>query len=175
MDPQDPTQMMSQLSTLTSVQKLASIDQNITKMLGANTMPASSYLGNYVGLSADSTTVSNGDGGTMKLNLPQDATSVTVNLLSADGQTIVDTMKLGAATKGDAFASLNFSKAPDGDYKVSVTAASASGQNFNPAFSIGGIVTSVRTGVTPTLMIGGREVQTSTVIEVATPPNVAAA
>lgn len=174
MNPQDPTQMLSQLSELTSVQKLTSIDSNLAKMVDANSIPTSSYLGAYVGLSSSTASVRSGDAGMIRLNLPEDASAISLKFLSADGQSVVKSVDLGEASKGAQYAYLNSLDLPDGDYQLRIDATNASGKVFNPTFTVGGIVTAIHTGAENTLTVNDQEISTSQVVEIAVPPSVGA-
>lgn len=168
--PMDSKEFAVQLAQFTQVEQLVSINNKLGGGAG-DISSVSGYLGHYVTLSGDGITVAGGNGGSLSMNLAQNAADVKVDILNKDGE-VIGSSNLGPAQAGKRSVQLKDLNVPDGSYSVKVTAVSSStGQAFNPEVATGGMVTGVIPGPTPKLMVDGREVTLDQVKEVTVAPD----
>jgi flagellar basal-body rod modification protein FlgD len=172
--PLDSKEFAVQLAQFTQVEKLISIDQKLSSQQSSISSLAG-YLGQQVTLAGDKVTVKGGSAGQLELKLPQDASSVTVQLLGKNGEVIGES-SLGALQAGSRTVDLQAAGVPDGAYSIKVSALSSrSGSNFTPETQISGRVTGFVPGPSPMLIVNGREVAVSDIKQVTLPPEPPAA
>jgi len=137
----------TQLETLVSLQKAT----QSTQALG--------YVGQIVALDGQTSKLENNTAG-WSFNSPKPATA-TVNIINSAGATVfTGTYSLNAGVQNFVWDGRNNSgvKQADGDYKLSITAKDASGQNVAVSTEVQGIVDSVDlTKSPPTLSINNTE------------------
>jgi len=137
----------TQLETLVSLQKAT----QSTQALG--------YVGQIVALDGQTSKLENNTAG-WSFNSPKPATA-TVNIINSAGATVfTGTYSLNAGVQNFVWDGRNNSgvKQADGDYKLSITAKDASGQNIAVSTEVQGIVDSVDlTKSPPTLSINNTE------------------
>ena len=96
--PMDSKEFAVQLAQFTQVEKLVSIDQQLSKQT-QNMSSMTGYLGNKVVLSSGDVQVKSRSGGQVELNLSQDAQNVRIQLLDKNGavvgQSVVDALPKG--------------------------------------------------------------------------------
>jgi flagellar basal-body rod modification protein FlgD len=165
--PVDSKEFAVQLAQFTQVEKLISIDQKLSNQANATSSMAG-YLGQQVVLNNGSVQVKSGDGGKLQLELGQDASAVTVQLLNKAGA-VIGEKSVGELSSGKHMISLNQLQAPDGVYTAKVKAIGRGGGEFEPRAAVGGVVTGFIPGLDPKLIVGGREVSMSEVKEVSVP------
>lgn len=171
--PLDSKEFAVQLAQFTQVEKLISIDQKLSAQQSSISSLAG-YLGQQVNLAGNQVTVKGGSAGQLQLNLAQEASNVTVQLLGKDGE-VVGESSLGALSAGKQMVDLKQLGVPDGVYGVKVSALSRnSGSAFSPEVQLSGRVTGFIPGATPKLIVNGREVAVSDVKEVTLPPQAVA-
>jgi flagellar basal-body rod modification protein FlgD len=171
-DPESPTdskEFATQLAQFTQVERLISIDDKLGTKAG-DASSVAGYLGQQVTLDGSRIDVKGGQGGQLSMNLAQDATEVTLQLLDKDGE-VVGEKALGAFGAGKQNAALNGLSVPDGTYGIKVSAISARGTGtFIPDVSLSGIVSGFIPGPDPKLIVDGREISISAVKQVSVPP-----
>jgi flagellar basal-body rod modification protein FlgD len=165
--PLDSKEFAVQLAQFTQVEKLISIDQKLASQASATTSMAG-YLGQQVVLNDSTVQAKGGDAGKLQLQLGQEATSVSVQLLNKAGA-VVGEKTVGALKAGKSMVSLNDMKVPDGAYQVRVKALGKTGAAFEPQAAVSGVVSGFIPGLDPKLIVGGREVSMSAVKEVSLP------
>jgi flagellar basal-body rod modification protein FlgD len=165
--PVDSKEFAVQLAQFTQVEKLMSIDDKLTAQSNAATMSSmAGYLGHNVVLNNQDVSVKGGQGGSLQLNLSQDAGSVTVQFLNAKG-TVVGQKDLGELSAGKQVVSLGDAGVPDGNYRTKVVAKyKYGGGNFEPSVAAVGLVSGFIPGPTPKLIVNGNEISPSDVKEV---------
>lgn len=166
--PMDSKEFAVQLAQFTQVEKLVSIDAQLSKQ-SQNMSSMTGYLGNKVVLASDEVQVKSRNGGQVQIDLSQDAENIRVQLLDAKGavigQTVVDQL-----TKGKQLVSLDGIAVPDGQYRVQVKASSRYGAGeFSVAAAAAGIVSGFIPGPDPRLIVNGREISVSEIKEVSIP------
>lgn len=166
--PMDSKEFAVQLAQFTQVEKLVSIDAQLSKQ-SQNMSSMTGYLGNKVVLASKDVQVKSRNGGQVQLDLSQDAENIRVQLLDAKGaivgQTVVDHL-----TKGKQLVSLDGIAVPDGQYRVQVKASSRYGAGeFSVAAAAAGIVSGFIPGPDPRLIVNGREISVSEIKEVSIP------
>jgi flagellar basal-body rod modification protein FlgD len=167
LDPMNSEQFAVNLAQFSQLEQLISINDKIGGS-GTELTSMAAYLGHEVTLAGDTLQVQNGDGGRVKFNLEEDASQVQVELLDANGA-VRDTKVFADLKAGKQSLELSGLNVQSGEFKVRVTAAGVNGGTSQPAAQIAGIVSGFVPGPEPVLMVGGREVSPSEVIEVSIP------
>jgi len=166
--PMDSKEFAVQLAQFTQVEKLISIDEQLSKQ-SQNAGSMAGYLGQQVVLNSEVAVVKGGQGGQVQLNLAQDASSVRVQLLNKDGQ-VVGEKAFGELSKGKQLVTLEGLSVPDGAYQISVKAASRFGAGqFGVPASVAGLVSGFIPGPDPKLIVNGREISVGEIKEVSVP------
>ena len=165
--PVDSKEFAVQLAQFTQVEKLMSIDEKLTAQSNAASMSSmAGYLGHNVVLNNRDISVKGGQGGSLQLDLSQDAGSVTVQFLNAKGS-VVGQKDLGELKAGKQVVSLGDAGVPDGSYTTKVVASyKYGGGNFEPRVAAVGLVSGFIPGPTPRLIVNGNEISPSDVKEV---------
>lgn len=165
--PLDSKEFAVQLAQFTQVEKLISIDQKLQSQASATSSMAG-YLGQEVVLNNNTVQAKGGNAGKLQIQLGQEATAVTVQLVNKAGA-VVEEKAVGALQTGKRMVSLDELKVPDGEYQVRVKAIGRTGAQFEPKAAVSGIVSGFIPGLDPKLIVGGREVSMSDVKEVSLP------
>lgn len=166
--PLDSKEFAVQLAQFTQVEKLVSIDEQMSK-LNQNASSMSGYLGQQVVLNSEVAVVKSGQGGQAQLNLSQDAQNVRVQFLNKDGK-VVGEKVIDQLSKGKQLVTLDNLSIPDGAYKISVKAASRFGAGeFGVPASVAGLVSGFIPGPDPKLIVNGREISVGEIKEVTIP------
>ncbi len=166
--PMDSKEFAVQLAQFTQVEKLVSIDAQLSKQ-SQNMSSMTGYLGNKVVLASGDVQVKSRNGGQVQLDLSQDAQNIRVQLLDSKGavvgQTVVDQL-----SKGKQLVSLEGIAVPDGKYRVQVKASSRFGAGeFSVPVAAAGIVSGFIPGPDPRLIVDGREISVGDIKEVSIP------
>ncbi|RMD85010.1 MAG: hypothetical protein D6808_06030 [Candidatus Dadabacteria bacterium] len=164
LDPQKGDEFAVNLAQFSQVEQLVELN----KKLGGDTQNSASlasYLGNEVILDTDKITVSNNDGGILRVNLPTDISSMQIDLIDESGS-VVETVNLGESSAGTQTVILNGLDTSSGTYDFKVTAKTESGTEFDVDAKVGGIVTGFIPGPDQVLLLGNREVKVSDIREV---------
>lgn len=166
--PMDSKEFAVQLAQFTQVEKLVSIDQQLSKQT-QNMSSMTGYLGNKVVLSSGDVQVKARSGGQVELNLSQDAQNVRIQLLDGNGA-VVGQSVVDALPKGKQMVSLDGIAVPDGVYRVQVKASSKYGAGeFSVPAAVAGIVSGFIPGPDPKLIVNGREISVGEIQEVSIP------
>ena len=178
-DPMDPVKnrdLVAQLATLTSVQKLTAIDEKLSGLQQGTLEGASLQSANLIGktvtartntLTVNSLGVSAGGYG-----LPKAADSVKVAVVDSTGQ-VVKTLDMGAQQAGNKTfqwdgKDVNERRMPNGKYRFEVTATDSAGASIAPTTEVSGLVSEVRyTNGAPEVVVGNVHVGLSDVTSVA--------
>ncbi len=166
--PLDSKEFAVQLAQFTQVEKLISIDEQLTKQ-SENVSSMAGYLGQQVVLNSSDVLVKGGKGGQLQVDLGQDAQNVRVQLIDGTGK-VVGEKVIDNLNKGKQLITLDQLAVPDGEYQVKVSATSRFGAGvFNPATAVAGIVSGFIPGPDPKLIVGGREISVGEIREVSLP------
>jgi flagellar basal-body rod modification protein FlgD len=166
--PMDSKEFAVQLAQFTQVEKLVSIDQQLSKQ-SQNMSSMTGYLGNKVVLSSSDVLVKARSGGQLQLDLSQDAQNVRIQLLDRNGAVVGESV-VDQLAKGKQLVSLDGVAVPDGAYSVKVTAASKYGAgDFTVPAAVSGIVSGFIPGPDPRLIVNGREISVGEIKEVSIP------
>jgi flagellar basal-body rod modification protein FlgD len=178
-DPMDPIQnrdMVAQLASLTSVQKLSGIDQKLAGLQRGALEGASLESANLIGktvtakinrLTVDSLGVSTGGYG-----LPTDADSVKVAIVDSAGQ-VVQTLDMGKQAAGNKTfdwdaRDVSGRRVANGKYSFQVTATNSAGAPIIAKTEVSGPVSEVRySNGAPEVVVGNMHVGLSDVTSVA--------
>jgi flagellar basal-body rod modification protein FlgD len=151
LNPVDSKEMISQLATLTSVEKLTSLDTNMTKMraesAGMASMQATALIGKTVEANASHLTLDGINPAQAEFTLQDVAQSVSVTVRDAAGNT-VRTLELGPQTQGGHtidWDGINDEgqRALNGQYSFEITAKSDTGQPVAATSRVNGLVSEV--------------------------------
>ena len=178
-DPMDPMQnrdMVAQLATLSSVQKLTGIDEKLAALqkgsLQDSSLQSSSLIGKNVTAKTNRLTLNSIGAATGGFKLANDAESVKVSVLDSQGQ-IVNVVDLAAQKTGARSfqwdgKTVTGARAAPGDYTFKVDATNAAGSPVVTSTEVSGLVSEVAyTNGTPEIVIGDARVGLSDVTSVA--------
>jgi flagellar basal-body rod modification protein FlgD len=178
-DPMDPVKnrdLVAQLATLTSVQKLAAIDEKLAGLqqgtLEGASLQSANLIGKTVTAKTNSLTVNSFGVGAGGFGLPKAAETVTVSIIDSAGQ-VVRTLDLGSQAAGSKTfqwdgQDINGRRSPNGKYRFQVTATDAAGAAVTPTTEVSGLVSEVRyTNGAPEVVVGNVHVGLSDVTSVA--------
>jgi flagellar basal-body rod modification protein FlgD len=178
-DPMDPMQardMVAQLATLTSVQKLTTIDSQLSRLNDGSVASASMQSANLIGrtITADKSRLQlNGIGlPTGGYTLPSAADSVSINVLNSEGK-VVRTLDMGAQKAGqqtfqwDGRSDGN-TRLSNGAYTFQVAAKNAAGTAVPVSTQVSGLVSEVtfENGAAE-VVVGGARVSLADVTQIA--------
>ncbi|MBN8807998.1 MAG: flagellar hook assembly protein FlgD [Sphingomonas sp.] len=164
-NPVDNTQMVAQMAQFSSLQGITDMSTTLksiaAKLTGTSTTDAMSYVGKNV-LTEGNTAYGRTTGGIAgAVELDSDASNVTVTISDGNGQTL-KTLNLGKQAKGTATYDWDGTTdagtaAGSGPFKVSVTAADASGKAVSNRSLVWAPVTAVSnpSSGSPTLSVAG--------------------
>lgn len=170
MNPMDGDQFAVNLAQFSQLEQLVSINGKLgDDKTGGDSASLASYLGHEVLLDKTAVTVESGDGGMLRVDLPADAAEVSVDLVDKNGLT-VDTVALGARTKGEQSLTLDNLSVPNGDYTYKINMVTAEGGNATVLGQVGGLVSGFIPGADPKLLVGGQEISPTAVTAVLAPP-----
>jgi flagellar basal-body rod modification protein FlgD len=175
LNPTDAKEFVTQLSTLTSVEKMGAMADQLGALQVATSSMVANQASNLVGKSieGDGKTLYLGESGaaTSGINLSEGASSVTMTIRDAKG-VAVRTIKDGAAAPGTHAFSWDGKlesgeRAPTGKYSLEVTAKNASGASIAANAKIAGVVTAVsyERGF-PELLVGNTSVALANVTKI---------
>jgi flagellar basal-body rod modification protein FlgD len=165
LDPLDTNQFTQQLVQFASVEQQIKSNDTLSALLVATKAATATNALGFVGMeiTADGTTTKlEGGKATWNLNLPRAAARATVTVRDSNGATVFSESKaLNAGTQSYAWdgKSANGTRAPDGNYTISVTATDVTGKDMTVKTEITGVVDSVDlTGSAPALKVGAATV-----------------
>jgi flagellar basal-body rod modification protein FlgD len=151
LNPMDSKEMISQLATLTSVEKLTSLDANMMKMraesAGMASMQATALIGKTVEADASHLTLESTKPAQAEFTLEGIAQSVTVTIRDAGGNT-VRTLELGPQGPGSHDLEWDGTdgkgtRSDNGQYSFDIAAKSANGQPVASSSRVKGLVSEV--------------------------------
>lgn len=183
MEPMDTDAMMTQLSQLTSVERLVAIDGRLETLgvatAGIANSQASDLVGRYVEADASHLLLNEGTAVDGAFQLGAGAARATVELRDASGH-VVRTLELGALPAGPAHFTWDGrdetgAVLPSGRYSVAVRAVDADGGPVQVDLSARGVVDAVTyEGGYPALSVGGSAVVMGDVRSIGATPAAAA-
>jgi flagellar basal-body rod modification protein FlgD len=151
LNPTDSKEMIAQLATLTSVEKLTSLDSNMLKMraesAGMASMQATALIGKTVEADASHLTLEGKNPAQAEFTLEGAAQSVSVVVRDAAGNT-VRTLDLGAQGMGKHTIDWDGTdghgtRAPNGQYSFEIAAKAPNGQPVASSARVTGLVSEV--------------------------------
>lgn len=173
LDPLDTNQFTQQLVQFASVEQQLKTNDTLSALLTASQSTNLSNAANFIGktITADGSTSVLQDGkATWNVNLPRDATKATLTVVDSNNNVVWTETK--AMSSGDNTYTWNGRDstnmlAPEGSYKLTVTATDASGATVTPSLTFNGVVdgVNVANGATQ-LKIGDRTVSLDKVLSV---------
>jgi flagellar basal-body rod modification protein FlgD len=179
LEPVDNQAFIAQLAQFASVEQLEGLGGRLDTLLlaqaSANQMNTAALVGKEVLFRTDGITL--GASPPAKFEVTQDgASDATVALVADRTGKVVRTLQLGPRPAGTFAASWDGldekgNALPPGDYVLTVSAKREDGEEVNVASSIRGVVSGVTfENQAPELLVGGRHVQMSDVIQIASTP-----
>lgn len=176
LEPLEAREMVTQLSQLSAVERLASIEEGVAgvraEMTGMASTQLSSLLGRMVTADASSLVLGSAGAASGVFEVPRQAASVEVTVRDGTGD-VVRTLVLPNAPPG----SHNFTwdgnddggkRLPPGRYAVDVAAEDEQGNRLNASTRLSGIVTEVSYGNgTPEVVVGTTRVLFNEVTSIA--------
>lgn len=172
---QDPLEPMKgeefavNLAQFSQLEQLIAINQKLTGSDDSAAVASlAGYLGKEITLVDNNIQFSNGDGGIIKFDLAQEASSVRVELLNSDGS-VKDVIEIGELNAGRQAVALAGNTSENGTYAYRIMAKGRDGREFQVAGRVAGVVSGFVPGPEPKLLIGSREVDPSAIAEVSLP------
>lgn len=179
LEPVDNQAFIAQLAQFASVEQLEGLGSRLDTLLlaqaSANQMNTASLVGKEVLFRADGITL--GASPPARFEVTQDGSSdATVALIADRSGRVVRTLPLGPRDAGTFATSWDGldekgNALPPGDYVLTVSATREDGAEVHVASSIRGVVAGVTfENQAPELLVGGRRVQMSDIVQIATTP-----
>ena len=159
--PTDTNTMTQQMATFSQVAGIAEMNQSLKSMLtGVNASrfgDASGWIGRAALITGNVATQATNGAYAGQINLPADATDVTLNLVNSSGQTVYS-KALGAKGQGDVSWSWDGkdtagNPTKDGALQVIVTATGANGKSLTPTNATWNEIQSVKSPATGTTQL----------------------
>lgn len=180
LNPMDDKETLAQLAQFSSLEQLANLNSQMTKVAeaisGQQFQNATNYIGKSVLAGGNQIALKDKEATKITYTLPDDAASVNANIKDKDGN-IVQTVKLGDKEageydftwKGKGFSGANMK---DGNYTVEFTATNANGKAILVSSQVAGTVESVsmENGQVMLELEDGRSVALSNVYTVTNKP-----
>jgi flagellar basal-body rod modification protein FlgD len=171
----DSTEFTAQLAQFASLEQLTAANQSLENVLiaqVANTnLAATSLVGKTIKAAGDTVNVKEGQASPITYTLPQDASSVVLQVYDANGA-LVKTINNGAQKAGDQQAVWDGkdeqgNTVPDGTYTVKAVATGSQGEVIGVTLYQTGTVTGVKyEGGVAYLLLGEQKVQMGQVLQV---------
>lgn len=173
--PQDPSEMLNQLSQLTMVEQSYNQTTALSNLLAAHnnslSMDSVSFIGKTVKANGNAVSLDGSSPAALQYNLPSASTATTLKISDSSGKT-VRTVSLGAQSAGDRSYTWDGcddsgSKLSAGAYTYSVSGTTGSGAAVTATSYITGIVDGVNlAGTSPYLTTGSVSIPLTNVISV---------
>ncbi len=179
LNPMDGTQYAAQLAQFSSLEQLTnlndymkqSIDANATLTQSVNNTMVATLIGKETKVSGSALNVAGQTSVTLGYNLPNAASSVTINIYDSNGN-IVKSINNADTTSGDHKLSYdltdnNGAKLANGTYKYEVVAKDSNGANITADLYKMGVITGVRfTSNGTVVLVDGAEYNMSDITEI---------
>jgi flagellar basal-body rod modification protein FlgD len=169
MDPMKSEEFAVNLAQFTQVEQLTKINDSIAKMSGGDSSNSlASYLGTEVSVGTDAVGVTQGNAGTLNVDLPTALNSLKVQFLDKDGNVkgVKEFTNLPAGKNKLPLNSLGLS---NGTYSLKIDGQASGGLTSSIQGKISGIVSGFIPGADPKLILGNREVSPKDIKEVGIP------
>lgn len=178
-DPMDPVKnrdLVAQLATLTSVQKLTAIDEKLGGLqqgtLEGASLQSANLIGKTVTARTNSLTVNSLGVSAGGYGLPKAASTVKVSIVDGAGEVVrtIDANDQSAGNKTFQWdgKDVNGRRLPNGKYRFEVTATDSDGARIVPTTEVSGLVSEVRySNGAPEVVVGNVHVGLSDVTSVA--------
>ena len=171
LSPMDSNQFTQQLVMYSQVEQQITTNDNLSSLIalqkGAAGANAVSYLGRTAYTQGADTSLTDG-AANWRYTLPNDASSVTINIADANGRTVYTTT--GDKTLGDhdfTWDGKNNSGVvqANGTYTMSIVAKKADGTSLTPTVNGTGVVKEIdMSGIEPKITVGARQVSLSEIV-----------
>lgn len=170
LDPMKGDEFAVNLAQFSSLEQLVGINDKLSKQSDPTTTLSSmaSYLGQEATLNTSAVDVKAGDGGLIRVNMPQAVSTLKIDLLKADGS-VAGTASVNDLPAGRQTIRLNDLNAADGTYQVKVSGIGTSGTTVTGQAWAAGVVTGIVPGADPKLLVGGKEYSPTDVTEINLP------
>ncbi len=168
MEPMKNDQFAVNLAQFSQLEQLIGINEKIGSDK-ADLSSMSAYLGHDVTLNSDVVSVKNNNGGSIKFELPGEASAVKIELQDPVTGSVQESIDVGPMTGGKHTVELASLSTSSGNYRVKIQAISAAGGESTISAKVGGLVNGFIPGPTPKLLMNGFEIDPSQVIEVSMP------
>ena len=138
LNPMDSQQFAVQLAQFSQLEQLTQINQKLGS--DQNSMSSlAAYLGHEITYNSNEIQSTGGEGGSIKLDLAQAASSVKVAITDSSGA-VKQLLNVGPLGQGQHNIPLSGLTVPNGQYGVRVGAIGSGGELFEPNFAVAGVV-----------------------------------
>ena len=158
LDPLDTNQFTQQLVEFAGVQEQLNTNDSLSTLVTLQQTAQATQALDFVGKTAvvsGSTTALTNSSATWELDIPSNS-NVTVNITNSSGQTVYTNTVSATAGNGQPFVwngkGTDGTQWPDGQYKLTATAADGSGNSVAITTQVAGTITSVDLTQTPPLL-----------------------
>lgn len=165
LNPMDNQRFAVDLATFSQLEQLISINDKLNQEPTPDSSSLAAYLGYDVTLNTNVVRVAGGEGGKVSFQLPEDATSVTIDLLDSSGA-VVESKEVGPLSAGKQMIALSELTSANGEYAVQVRATGQGGTQMTPQAYAAGTVTGFVPGPEPLLIVNGMDVDPAAILEV---------
>ncbi|MBJ94592.1 MAG: hypothetical protein CMP23_08970 [Rickettsiales bacterium] len=180
LSPMDTNQFMDQITQMNTVKQLMSANETLNQLAvgisSINNESAVNLVGHEVVAHGDSFAHESGSNEDLVFKLAGEAQEVVVTVLDESGS-VVDTMEMGELGAGEHQVTWNGrhsngARAPQGNYRYSVSAVDENGQEVAAATFVTGLVDELRfVNGQPMLFIDGQEVGLGAILRVLNTPS----
>jgi flagellar basal-body rod modification protein FlgD len=179
LSPMDSQAFVAQLAQFASVEQLDGLGTKLDTMLvgqaSANQLGTASLVGKDVVFKTDRVSLAAGSPAGFEVTLPGAATDTTAIIADQNGR-VVRTLPLGARSSGTFSVSWDGlddagHPLPAGDYVVTVSATAKDGTKVDAVAAVRGTISGITfEDQVPELLVQGRRVRMSDVLQIASPP-----
>jgi flagellar basal-body rod modification protein FlgD len=167
LDPADSAEFSSQMAQFSTVEQGVKTNELLEQLVAQSNdvSSLSSYLGNTVRMDASSIAIENGNAGKISFDIADAASVLKVEFLDDEGnvkgEKVFNNLEAGANT-----VELNNLSIFSGQYSIKATATNANGISTEPKVYKSGLVGGYIPGPSPTLLVDGKEVSPSEILQV---------
>lgn len=169
LDPMKSEQFAVNLAQFSQLEQLVSINEKLTTNNAPDLSSLAAYLGHEVTLGSSTVHVAgDGNGGKVRLDVTEPLLGGEIELFDSQGK-LRDVIRFDELPVGKHTLELTANSARGGDYTMKVKGKKATGGEMEVQGRVAGVITGFIPGPDPKLLMDGREIAPSDVVEVHVP------